>query len=560
MRIFKSHPLLKLVNSYLIDSPQPSNLSYLWNFGSLLAVCLGIQIVTGVTLAMHYNPSVLEAFNSIEHIMRDVNNGWLIRYLHSNTASAFFALVYLHMGRGLYYGSYRSPRTLVWVLGTIIFLLMIVTAFLGYVLPFGQMSLWGATVITNLVSAIPWIGQDIVEFIWGGFSVNNATLNRFFALHFVLPFVLAALVLMHLIALHDSAGSGNPLGVSGNYDRISFAPYFLFKDLITIFLFIIVLSVFVFFMPNALGDSDNYVMANPMQTPPSIVPEWYLLPFYAILRSIPNKLLGVIAMLSAILIILAMPYTDLSRSRGIQFRPLSKIAFYIFVANFIILMVLGAKHVETPFIELGQICTVIYFSHYLIIVPLISLIENSLIELSFVSSPYEDKRRHTLKSGLGSGLWGVGALVLKGSASVIILYLGSVIVVPTVIGVSLLSGISGETVQTPVALAELHAILSDVIPRFVTQAGQAFELGQQVSAMEIARTDLDPSWGGDLEFNTLEGLYHTRYAEAQATFDLMRSLESRVMDVDHGYNPVPNTLGFRETARFVRVYHLGPPR
>jgi len=560
MRIFKSHPLLKLVNSYLIDSPQPSNLSYLWNFGSLLAVCLGIQIVTGVTLAMHYNPSVLEAFNSIEHIMRDVNNGWLIRYLHSNTASAFFALVYLHMGRGLYYGSYRSPRTLVWVLGTIIFLLMIVTAFLGYVLPFGQMSLWGATVITNLVSAIPWIGQDIVEFIWGGFSVNNATLNRFFALHFVLPFVLAALVLMHLIALHDSAGSGNPLGVSGNYDRISFAPYFLFKDLITIFLFIIVLSVFVFFMPNALGDSDNYVMANPMQTPPSIVPEWYLLPFYAILRSIPNKLLGVIAMLSAILIILAMPYTDLSRSRGIQFRPLSKIAFYIFVANFIILMVLGAKHVETPFIELGQICTVIYFSHYLIIVPLISLIENSLIELSFVSSPYEDKRRHTLKSGLGSGLWGVGAMVLKGSASVIILYLGSVIVVPTVIGVSLLSGISGETVQTPVALAELHAILSDVIPRFVTQAGQAFELGQQVSAMEIARTDLDPSWGGDLEFNTLEGLYHTRYAEAQATFDLMRSLESRVMDVDHGYNPVPNTLGFRETARFVRVYHLGPPR
>ena len=257
MRILKSHPLLKLVNSYVIDASQPSNISYLWNFGSLLAFCLGIQIITGLFLAMHYNPSVLEAFNSVEHIMRDVNNGWLIRYLHSNTASAFFFLVYLHIGRGLYYGSYRAPRTLVWVLGIIIFLLMTVTAFLGYVLPYGQMSLWGATVITNLMSAVPWIGQDIVEFLWGGFSVNNATLNRFFALHFLLPFVLAALVLMHLIALHDSAGSGNPLGVSGTYDRIPFAPYFLFKDLVTIFIFIGVLSIFVFFMPNVLGDSDN---------------------------------------------------------------------------------------------------------------------------------------------------------------------------------------------------------------------------------------------------------------------------------------------------------------
>ena len=381
MRIWKSHPLLNLANGYLVDSPQPSNLSYAWNFGSLLALCLIIQIITGVTLAMHYNPSVLEAFNSVEHIMRDVNNGWLIRYLHSNTASAFFFLVYLHIGRGLYYGSYKAPRTLVWTIGTVIFILMMATAFLGYVLPYGQMSLWGATVITNLMSAIPWVGQDIVEFIWGGFSVNNATLNRFFALHFVLPFVLAALALMHLIALHDSAGSGNPLGVSGNYDRLPFAPYFIFKDLITIFLFIIILSVFVFFMPNVLGDSENYVMANPMQTPPAIVPEWYLLPFYAILRSIPNKLLGVIAMFSAILILLVMPFTDLSRSRGLQFRPLSKIAFYIFVANFLILMQLGAKHVESPFIEFGQISTVLYFSHFLIIVPLVSLLENSLTEL-----------------------------------------------------------------------------------------------------------------------------------------------------------------------------------
>jgi ubiquinol-cytochrome c reductase cytochrome b subunit len=382
MRILKSHPILKMVNSYMIDSPQPSNISYLWNFGSLLAFCLVIQIVTGVTLAMHYNPSVLEAFNSVEHIMRDVNNGWLIRYLHSNTASAFFFLVYLHIGRGLYYGSYRAPRTLVWIIGTIIFILMIATAFLGYVLPYGQMSLWGATVITNLMSAIPWVGQDIVEFIWGGFSVNNATLNRFFSLHFVLPFILAALALMHLIVLHDSAGSGNPLGVSGNYDRIPFAPYYIFKDLITIFLFIVVLSTFVFFMPNVLGDSENYVMANPMQTPAAIVPEWYLLPFYAILRSIPNKLLGVIAMFSAILILLVMPFTDLSRSRGIQFRPLSKIAFYIFIANFLILIQLGAKHVESPFIEFGQISTIIYFSYFLVIVPVTSLLENSLIELS----------------------------------------------------------------------------------------------------------------------------------------------------------------------------------
>ena len=382
MRILKSHPLLKIVNSYVIDSPQPANISYLWNFGSLLGLCLIIQIVTGVTLAMHYTPSVLEAFNSVEHIMRDVNNGWLVRYLHSNTASAFFFLVYLHIGRGLYYVSYKSTRTLTWAIGTIILIVMMATAFLGYVLPYGQMSLWGATVITNLMSAIPWIGQDIVEFIWGGFSVNNATLNRFFALHFLLPFVLAALVIMHLIAMHDTVGSGNPLGISGNYDRLPFAPYFVFKDLVTVFIFFIVLSVFVFFMPNALGDSENYVMANPMQTPPAIVPEWYLLPFYAILRSIPNKLLGVIAMFAAILALMVMPITDLSKLRGVQFRPLSKIAFYIFVANFLVLMQLGAKHVETPFIEFGQISTVLYFAHFFVIVPVVSIIENSLVELA----------------------------------------------------------------------------------------------------------------------------------------------------------------------------------
>ncbi|KJR79867.1 cytchrome b (mitochondrion) [Sporothrix schenckii 1099-18] len=382
MRIVKNNSILKLVNSYLIDASQPSNISYLWNFGSLLAVCLGIQIITGVTLAMHYSPSILEAFNSVEHIMRDVNNGWLVRYLHSNTASAFFFLVYLHIARGIYYGSYRSPRILTWTIGVIIFILMIGTGFLGYVLPYGQMSLWGATVITNLISAIPWIGQDIVEFIWGGFSVNNATLNRFFSLHFLLPFILAALVLMHLIALHDTAGSGNPLGIAGTYDRVPFAPYYLFKDLITIFVFIFVLSFFVFFMPNALGDSDNYIMANPMQTPAAIVPEWYLLPFYAILRSIPNKLLGVITMFAAILVLLTLPFTDLGRSRGFQFRPLSKLAFYLFGVIFITLGRLGSVHVEDPFILMGQIYATAYFAYFLIILPIISILENTLIDLS----------------------------------------------------------------------------------------------------------------------------------------------------------------------------------
>jgi len=382
MRKLKSNSLLKLVNSYVIDTSQPSNISYLWNFGSLLLVCLVIQVITGVTLAMHYSPNITEAFNSIEHIMRDVNNGWLIRYLHSNTASAFFFLVYLHIGRGIYYGSYRSPRTLVWIIGTIILIAMIGTGFLGYVLPYGQMSLWGATVITNLISAIPWIGQDIVEFIWGGFSVNNATLNRFFALHFVLPFILIALVLMHLIALHETAGSGNPLGISGTYDRIPFAPYYLFKDLITIFLFIIGLSLFVFFMPNVLGDSENYIMANPMQTPAAIVPEWYLLPFYAILRSIPNKLLGVVAMFSALVIILILPIVDLGKSRGSQFRPYTGLAFFVFVANFICLDILGAMHVENPFIVMGQLSTSLYFLFFILVIPMVSILENTLGYLS----------------------------------------------------------------------------------------------------------------------------------------------------------------------------------
>lgn len=381
MRLLKSHPILGLLNSYMVDSPQPANISYLWNFGSLLGMCLGIQILTGVFLAMHYVPNVELAFVSVEHIMRDVNYGWAVRYTHANTASFFFIFVYLHIARGLYYGSYRSPRVLPWTIGVVILVLMMATAFLGYVLPYGQMSLWGATVITNLLSAIPWIGQDFVQLVWGGFSVSNATLNRFFSLHYLLPFVLAALAAMHLLALHQH-GSSNPLGISGNVDRLSFHPFFTFKDLVTIFLFLLTLSIFVFYMPNALGHSDNYIPANPMSTPASIVPEWYLLPYYAILRSIPNKLLGVLAMFASLLILLVMPIVDTSRIRGNQFRPLMKFFFWVFVANFFILMWIGSQHPNSPFVEVGQVATALYFAWFVIIVPVTGVIENTLMDLA----------------------------------------------------------------------------------------------------------------------------------------------------------------------------------
>ena len=381
MRLLKSHVLLRLFNSYVVDSPQPANLSYLWNFGSLLATCLIIQILTGAFLAMHYTPNVDFAFNSVEHIMRDVNNGWIIRYTHANVASFFFIFVYMHIARGMYYGSYKSPRILVWSIGTIILILMIATAFLGYVLPYGQMSLWGATVITNLLSAIPVFGQDLVELIWGGFSVSNATLNRFFSLHYLLPFVLAALSVGHLIALHVH-GSSNPNGVTSNGDRYAMHPYFIFKDLVTIFAFFLVLSIIVFFYPNLLGHSDNYIPADPMVTPASIVPEWYLLPFYTVLRSIPNKLLGVIAMFGSLLILLILPITDLSRIRGSQFRPAMKLAFWFFVVDFIILMWIGSQHPNTPYVEIGQIATAFYFSWFLIIVPIIGISENTLMDIA----------------------------------------------------------------------------------------------------------------------------------------------------------------------------------
>jgi ubiquinol-cytochrome c reductase cytochrome b subunit len=381
MRLLKKNSFLALVNSYVIDSPQPVNLSYVWNFGSLLALCLGIQIVTGVLLAMHYTPNVDLAFISVEHIMRDVNYGWLIRYMHANVASFFFIFVYLHIARGLYFGSYRSPRVLLWSIGVIILVLMMGIAFLGYVLPYGQMSLWGATVITNMLSAVPWIGQDFVQFVWGGFSVNNATLNRFFSLHYLLPFLLSALAIMHMMALHQH-GSSNPLGISSNADKLAMHPYFIFKDLVTILAFFLALSIIIFYLPNLLGHSDNYIPANPMQTPPSIVPEWYLLPYYAILRSIPNKLLGVVGMLGSLLILLLMPVLDTSRTRGSQFRPLMRFAFWVFVTDFFLLMYLGSQHAEEPYITIGAIATFLYFAWFLVIVPVVGIIENTLMDIA----------------------------------------------------------------------------------------------------------------------------------------------------------------------------------
>nr|QUQ05916.1 apocytochrome b [Microconidiobolus nodosus] len=366
IKLLKTHSILSIANSYIIDSPSPSNLTYFWNYGSLLGLVLVIQIITGVTLAMHYAANIELAFNSVEHIMRDVHNGWLIRYTHANVASFFFIFIYLHIARGLYYGSYARPRILLWSIGVIIFVLTMATGFLGYTLPWG-MSDWDlATVITNLLSAIPWIGQSLVEFVWGGFSVDNATLNRFFSLHYLLPFVLVGLVVLHLIALHEH-GSNNPLGVSANIDRLPFHPYYSFKDLVGFLGFFLVLAIVVFYMPNSMGHPDNYIPANPLVTPQHIQPEWYFLPYYAILRSIPNKLLGVLMMFTAILILLAIPFLDISRIRGNQFRPLMKLFYWLFIANFILLGWIGAKPVEVPYIAIGQYCTVFYFAWFFII-------------------------------------------------------------------------------------------------------------------------------------------------------------------------------------------------
>jgi len=380
MRILKTHPVLSLINTFLTDSPLPANITYLWNFGSLLGLCLIIQLITGISLAMHYNSSITLAFISVEHIMRDVNYGWLLRYLHANGASMFFICVYIHMARGLYFGSYTKPRELLWSVGVIIFLLMMGTAFIGYVLPWGQMSFWGATVITSMLSAIPWLGFDLVQLVWGGFSVDNATLNRFYSLHYLLPFIIAALAIIHLMALHEH-GSNNPLGINSNVDKVPFHPYFTYKDLFGFIIFLLFFSIFLFFNPNLLGHPDNYIPANPLVTPAHIVPEWYFLPFYAILRSIPNKLGGVIAMVSAILILLLLPLLHISYIRSSSFRPLQKILFWFFVMDVIILGWIGGQPVEDPYVLIGQIATMFYFSFFIVFIPLIGTIERLVLKM-----------------------------------------------------------------------------------------------------------------------------------------------------------------------------------
>nr|YP_009258826.1 cytochrome b [Aneurus sublobatus]AFI54691.1 cytochrome b [Aneurus sublobatus] len=359
----KSHPLIKMANSSLWDLPAPSNISLWWNFGSLLSMCLMIQLLTGVFLAMHYTANIEMAFNSVVHICRDVNQGWLIRNMHANGASMFFVCLYLHIGRGLYYGSYKMQET--WTIGVIMLLTIMGTAFLGYVLPWGQMSLWGATVITNLLSALPYLGNDLVKWLWGGFSVDNATLTRFFSLHFLLPFIIAAMVIVHLIFLHQT-GSNNPLGVKSDIDKVPFHPYFSIKDLMGVIITMYLYIMMTLIEPRLLGDPENFIPANPLVTPVHIQPEWYFLFAYAILRSIPNKLGGVMAMAASILFILTPTYLMKTKFQGTQFYPMSKTLFWSFVTLTLLLTWIGARPAEEPFILTGQVLTVMYFSYFFI--------------------------------------------------------------------------------------------------------------------------------------------------------------------------------------------------
>nr|YP_010853255.1 cytochrome b [Sphyrna gilberti]WGM81594.1 cytochrome b [Sphyrna gilberti] len=379
INIRKTHPLLKIMNHALVDLPAPSNISLWWNFGSLLGLCLTIQILTGLFLAMHYTADVSMAFSSVVHICRDVNYGWLIHNIHANGASLFFICVYLHIARGLYYGSYLYKET--WNIGVILLFLLMATAFVGYVLPWGQMSFWGATVITNLLSAFPYIGNMLVQWIWGGFSVDNATLTRFFAFHFLLPFLILALTVIHLLFLHET-GSNNPLGINSDADKISFHPYFSYKDLLGFFVMILLLTTLALFMPNLLGDAENFIPANPLVTPPHIKPEWYFLFAYAILRSIPNKLGGVLALLFSIFILMLVPLLHTSKQRSNIFRPLTQTFFWLLVANSIILTWIGGQPVEQPFIMVGQIASISYFSLFLIIMPFASWCENKILSLN----------------------------------------------------------------------------------------------------------------------------------------------------------------------------------
>nr|QFO87062.1 cytochrome b [Latreillia valida] len=359
----KNHPLLKIMNGTMVDMPLPSNISIFWNFGSLLGLCLMVQLLTGIFLAMHYTANVELAFFSVDHICRDVNYGWLLRTIHANGASFFFICIYAHIGRGMYYGSYLLFHT--WMVGVLILFLVMATAFLGYVLPWGQMSFWGATVITNLFSAIPFLGTDLVQWIWGGFSVDNATLTRFFTFHFMLPFIISAMVMVHILFLHQSGGN-NPLGVSSNIDKVPFHPYFTFKDIVGFMIMMSLLLNLTLLNPYLLGDPDNFIPANPLVTPAHIQPEWYFLFAYAILRSIPNKLGGVIALVMSIAILMVLPFTHTSNFRSITFYPLNQFLFWSLVSIVILLTWIGARPVEDPYILTGQILTVLYFLFYMI--------------------------------------------------------------------------------------------------------------------------------------------------------------------------------------------------
>lgn len=392
-------PVFSMVNHSLGVYPTPRNLNYWWSFGSIAGICLMVQIITGIVLAMHYTPHVDFAFDSVEHIMRDVNYGWLLRYTHAVGASMFFAVVFIHIFRGLYYGSYKSPREVLWWLGIVILLLMMATAFMGYVLPWGQMSFWGATVITNLFSVFPGIGEGIVTWLWGGFSVDNPTLNRFFALHYLLPFLIVGVVMLHLVALHEH-GSNNPLGIDakGPQDKIPFHPYYTVKDFFGFSVFFMIFAWFIFFAPNVLGHSDNYIEANPMVTPAHIVPEWYFLPFYAILRAVPNALIGVLAMFASILILFVLPWLDSSKVRSANFRPMYKVAFWVFLADCILLgyaggqtadwgVLLGFESKWLPDVTVPRIAALYYFAHFLVVVPLIARKEKPLELPASISHP-----------------------------------------------------------------------------------------------------------------------------------------------------------------------------
>ena len=372
-------PIFSILREALVDHPTPRNLNYWWNFGSLAGIILVIMIISGLLLSMHYVAQADLAFDSVEHIMRDVNYGWLIRYIHSVGASMFFLIVYIHIARGLYYGSYKSPREVLWWLGIIIFLLMIATAFLGYTLPWGQMSFWGATVITNLFSAVPLIGDNIVTWLLGGFSIDNPTLNRFYSLHFLIPFIIVGVVFLHIVSLHK-VGSNNPIGIdlTLKQEKIPFHPYYTIKDFFGFGVFFIIFSIFIFFLPNSLGHPNNYIPADPLITPEHIVPEWYFLPFYAILRAIPFKLLGVLAMLGSILILFVLPWLDTCKVRSCRFRPVYKQFYWIFIFNFIVLGWVGSKVPEGHYLIISRICTTYYFVHFLIILPILGMFEKTL--------------------------------------------------------------------------------------------------------------------------------------------------------------------------------------